>query len=121
MEINSRFNANQNNVSPSVRKSDEFVKQENTSENKRILETKQPIDLQPEKTPEQTKNALETFNKIFKPTHLEFQIHHDSGKYFVEIIDDKTKEVLKQIPSEEFLKMIAEAKENHGLIVDIRV
>lgn len=58
MEINSRFNANQNNVSPSVRKSDEFVKQENTSENKRILETKQPIDLQPEKTLEQTKMPL---------------------------------------------------------------
>jgi flagellar protein FlaG len=64
------------------------------------------------------KNALESFNKIFKPTHIEFKLHDDSGRCFAEIIDNDTKQVLKQIPSEEFLEMIAEAKAHHGLIID---
>ncbi|MFJ5716440.1 flagellar protein FlaG [Neobacillus sp. NPDC093127] len=119
MQINSTNNVNQRLTTQSAN-SRENITQETINEKKKTVETKQ-IGPQQELTPEQSKNALETFNKIFKPTHLEFQIHQDSGKYFVEIVDDKTKEVLKQIPSEEFLKMIAEAKENHGLIVDIRV
>lgn len=88
-------------------------------------EKKPPEDMQQAKpaevTQEQAKSALETFNKIFKPAHLEFHLHKESGKYFVQIVDDKTKEVLKQIPSEEFLRMVAEAKEQHGLVIDKRV
>jgi flagellar protein FlaG len=90
-----------------------------------MQQAKPPEDMQQAKpaevTQEQAKSALETFNKIFKPAHLEFHLHKESGKYFVQIVDDKTKEVLKQIPSEEFLRMVAEAKEQHGLVIDKRV
>ncbi|MFF2448108.1 flagellar protein FlaG [Neobacillus sp. NPDC058068] len=67
------------------------------------------------------KNALNDFNKVFKPSHLEFRLHEASGKYFVNIIDDGTQEVLKQIPSEDFLEMVAAAKEQQGIIIDKRV
>jgi flagellar protein FlaG len=70
---------------------------------------------------EKVKAALESFNEILKPTHLEFKMHDESGRYFVKIVDDKTQEVIKQIPSEEFLKMISETKNQLGLLVDKRV
>jgi flagellar protein FlaG len=70
---------------------------------------------------EKVKAALKSFNEILKPTHLEFQMHDEAGRYFVKIVDDKTQEVIKQIPSEEFLKMISETSDQLGLLVDKRV
>lgn len=70
---------------------------------------------------EKVKAALKSFNEILKPTHLEFQMHDEAGRYFVKIVDDKTQEVIKQIPSEEFLKMISETINQLGLLVDQRV
>jgi flagellar protein FlaG len=74
-----------------------------------------------EVTVEEIHKGVENFNKIFKPTHLEFQLHDASGKYFVHIVDDNTKNVIKQIPSEEFLEMVAAAKEQNGILIDKRV
>jgi flagellar protein FlaG len=91
-----------------------------TNEKKTIV-SKLQYDKSPELIAEKTKNALETFNKIFKPTHLDFQLHEESGKYFVKVIDDQTSDVLLQIPSKDFLDMVAEAKEQLGLIVDKRI
>jgi flagellar protein FlaG len=70
---------------------------------------------------EEIRKGVENFNKIFKPTHLEFQLHDASGRYFVHIVDDNTKNVIKQIPSEEFLEMVAAAKEQNGILIDKRV
>lgn len=103
-----------------------FSNQSNTSEYKKeiLKEHNSFIDSRnndPLNTEDKVKTALDSFNKIFKPTHLEFQIHRDAGRYFVQIIDDNTQEVIKQIPSEEFLKMVAETKEKLGLIIDIKI
>jgi flagellar protein FlaG len=70
---------------------------------------------------EKVKVALKSFNEILKPTHLEFQMHDEAGRYFVKIVDDKTQQVIKQIPSEEFLKMISETRDQLGILVDQRV
>jgi flagellar protein FlaG len=70
---------------------------------------------------EAIKKGVDNFNRIFKPTHLEFQMHDASGKYFVSIIDETTEKVIKQIPSEEFLEMVARAKEQSGIIIDERI
>jgi flagellar protein FlaG len=70
---------------------------------------------------EKVKAALKSFNEILKPTHLEFHMHDEAGRYFVKIVDDKTQQVIKQIPSEEFLKMISETGDQPGLLVDQRV
>jgi flagellar protein FlaG len=70
---------------------------------------------------EKVKAALKSFNEILKPTHLEFQMHDEAGRYFVKIVDDKTQQVIKQIPSEEFLKMISETRDQLGILVDQRV
>jgi flagellar protein FlaG len=65
--------------------------------------------------------VIKTYNEIFKPTYLKFIIHEKAGMYFVKIFDGKTKEVIKQIPSEEFLNMVADARVQLSLLLDKRV
>jgi flagellar protein FlaG len=95
----------------------------------------QPKDISPQKVPsadikvqelaiekvEKLKAALKSFNEILKPTHFEFQIHDESGRYFVKIVDDRTQEVIKQIPSEDFLQMVSETREQLGILMDQRI
>jgi flagellar protein FlaG len=93
------------------------TEQENTNDQKIAEEAK--LNLPKEEVNfEVIKKEVENFNRVFKPTHLEFQLHEASGKYFVHIIDDLKKEIIKQIPSEDFLEMVARSKDQNGLLVD---
>jgi flagellar protein FlaG len=104
----------------STRGRNENIPSEKTTDKKLIEETQQTGNQQVITT-EKMNNAVDHFNKVFKPTHLEFQLHENSGKYFVQIIDDMSKEVIKQIPSEDFLEMVAQFRAQQGLIIDERV
>jgi flagellar protein FlaG len=118
LQINPTSTYVQSNLSQSVKNKNET--KENIEEKNSGKEThhkNQNIEV----TVEEIQKGVENFNKIFKPTHLEFQLHNASGKYFVHIIDDNTKNVIKQIPSEEFLEMVAAAKEQNGILIDERV
>jgi flagellar protein FlaG len=94
---------------------------ESPIENKPAEEKQQQNIPRIEVSVEAIKKGVENFNKVFKPTHLEFQLHDASGKYFVNIIDDSNQTVVKQIPSDEFLEMVARAKEQNGFIIDERI
>jgi flagellar protein FlaG len=93
------------------------TEQENTNDKKVAEEAKLNVPKE-EVNIEVIKKEVENFNRVFKPTHLEFQLHEASGKYFVHIIDDLKKDIIKQIPSEDFLEMVARAKDQNGLLVD---
>ncbi|HBF77388.1 MAG TPA: flagellar biosynthesis protein FlaG, partial [Clostridiaceae bacterium] len=58
---------------------------------------------------EQLEKAVERANNVlFKNnTHLKFQIHDKTRDVMVEIIDDETGEVLKEIPPKKIIDMIA--------------
>ncbi|MBM4764124.1 flagellar protein FlaG [Bacillus sp. B15-48] len=86
-----------------------------------LEEVRQTNQIRLEVNVEEIHKAIDQFNKVFRPTYLNFQLHDDSGKYFVRIIDDKTQEVIRQIPSDDFLHMAAEARGQQGLIIDERV
>jgi flagellar protein FlaG len=118
LQINPTSTYVQSNLSQSVKNKNET--NENTVEKNlpgEMLQNHPRADI----SVEEIQKGIEKFNKIFKPTHLEFQLHEESGKYFVHIIDDTTKNVVRQIPSEEFLEMVAQAKEQNGIIIDERV
>lgn len=74
-------------------------------------------------TPDEAKKAVEGFNTLLKPTqsHLKFLYHEKIGDYYVQIIDDNTNEVLREIPPKKFLDMVAGIWEQIGLIVDEKV
>lgn len=68
------------------------------------------------------KSAVDFANKVlFKNnTHLKFQIHDKTKEVMVKIINDESGEVVKEIPPEKMLDMVAKLWEIAGIIVDER-
>jgi flagellar protein FlaG len=113
--------------SPSITSMQTSNVRENRQEQpQRNLEEKQ---YQSQQQPEQkvSKDFLEKtvqgLNEFLLPstTSLKFQLHDQSEEYYVQVIDDKTKEVIRQIPSKEFLDMYASMKDILGLVVDNKI
>ena len=75
-------------------------------------------DEQSEATNEQIKRAVEDLNKKMKHTSCEFGIHESTNRVMIKIVDNDTKEVIKEFPPEETLDMIAKVWEVAGLMVD---
>lgn len=75
-------------------------------------------DEQSEATNEQIKRAVEDLNKKMKHTSCEFGIHEATNRVTIKIVDNDTKEVIKEFPPEETLDMIAKVWEVVGLMVD---
>lgn len=54
-------------------------------------------------------------------TRLQFSIHEATKQIMVKIIDNSTDEVVKEIPPEKLLDMVANMIERAGLLVDRKV
>lgn len=67
--------------------------------------------------------AIKGVNEFLLPstTSLHFQMHEKLEEYYVQVIDDRTKEVIREIPSKEFLDMYAAMRDVLGLVVDEKV
>lgn len=72
---------------------------------------------------DQLKEVIKGVNEFLTPaeTSLKFTLHEDLQEYYVKIIDDKTKEVIREIPPKKLLDMYAAMKEYLGLIVDRKI
>jgi flagellar protein FlaG len=68
-------------------------------------------------------DMIESANQFFKltKTHLNFQFHNETNKYFVKIVNTDTNETLKEIPSKEFLDMVARLQKFAGIIIDEKI
>ncbi|MFL0197090.1 flagellar protein FlaG [Clostridium sp. WILCCON 0269] len=73
--------------------------------------------------PEDAKKAVDKLNKLMEdtPTHLEYEIHGKFNDVIVKVIDDKTKEVVKEIPSKKIVDMVDKLCELAGLFMDKKV
>ncbi|MFP4200510.1 MAG: flagellar protein FlaG [Bacillota bacterium] len=49
---------------------------------------------------------------------LAFEIHEDTQRYLVRVVDPKTDEIIREIPPEEFLDLVARIEQMVGLIID---
>lgn len=69
---------------------------------------------------EELEASVNKANKVlFKNnTHLQFRVHEATNEIMVKIIDDETGEVLKEIPPEKMLDMVAKLWEIAGIFVD---
>ncbi|MGR3765849.1 flagellar protein FlaG [Rossellomorea sp. NS-SX7] len=54
-------------------------------------------------------------------THLKFEFHDELQEYYVTIVDDRSKEVVKEIPAKKVLDMFAAMTEYVGLMVDKKI
>ena len=51
-------------------------------------------------------------------THFEFKIHEKTGEVIVKLVDNETKEVVKEIPSEKLVEIMSNLCELVGLCLD---
>jgi len=76
-------------------------------------------DVSAKPTDEQLKHVVKTANDLVSPFNdtLQFSIDKDTGTTVVKVIDTSTKEVIKQIPSEDMLALAKALDQLKGLLV----
>lgn len=74
-----------------------------------------------EQVNEQIRKAVEQMNKnMISHSEAVFGIHEETNRVTIKIIDQNTKEVIKEFPPEKTLDMIAKVWEMAGIMVDER-
>ena len=71
-----------------------------------------------EPTQEQIRKTVAEINKNAQGTEAVFGIHEATNRVTIKIVNKETKEVIKELPPEKTLDMIAKAWEIAGLLVD---
>jgi flagellar protein FlaG len=92
----------------------------NTKENdKTIVQNNEPKKV----SEEELIATIESANKKFEiyDKRLEFSIHEKTKEIVVKIIDTKTDEIIKEIPPEKILDMVAKLMELAGILVDEKI
>lgn len=69
-------------------------------------------------TNEQIRKAVEQINKNLSNSEAVFGIHEETNRVMIKIVDKTTKEVIKELPPEKTLDMIAKVWEMAGILVD---
>lgn len=71
----------------------------------------------------EAEKVTDSMNKFLESvdTQLRFKLHDELHEYYVTIIDSKTDEVIKEIPSKKLLDMHAEMKKFLGLLIDRKI
>lgn len=73
---------------------------------------------QREASSEQLKKAVSRINRKMVNTSCQFGIHDATNRVMIKLVDNETKEVIKEYPAEETLDIIAKAWELAGILVD---
>lgn len=67
---------------------------------------------------EQIRKAVEQLNKSMANSEAVFGIHEGTNRVTIKIVDKSTKEVIRELPPEKTLDMIARVWDMAGLLVD---
>lgn len=86
----------------------------NTEQSQQTLE--KPSKEQLEKAVKGINDFIETSN-----THIQFKLHEKLNEYYVTVVDNDTKEVVREIPSKKVLDVYAAMTEFIGLIIDKKI
>jgi flagellar protein FlaG len=69
-------------------------------------------------SPQQTRELVESVQNYLADlnTNLSFEIHEKTGELVVKVVDQNTREVIRQIPSEDLLKLRDKLEELRGVL-----
>lgn len=89
------------------------------NEPKKNEDPRQKVDL----NEDTLKDIVKGMNDFLNPTHtsLKFEFHEKLNEYYVTLVDDKTKEVVREIPPKKLLDFYAAMTEKIGLLVDRKI
>lgn len=73
--------------------------------------------------PKELQEQAEGMNKMLEAsyTDLKFNVHEDLDRIYVQVLERETEEVVREIPPEKFLDMVASMLEQVGILVDKKV
>ena len=77
-----------------------------------------PQQDQPSASAEAVKKAVEELNKKMANSVAQFGIHEETNHITIKIVDKESRKVIKELPPEKTLDMIAKVWEMAGLLVD---
>lgn len=77
-----------------------------------------PAKKMQEKNEKIRKSVEEINKKLMKNTECQFGIHEETNRITIKIVDKDTKEVVREVPPEKTLEMIAKVWEFAGLLID---
>jgi flagellar protein FlaG len=85
-----------------------------------VIEEKKGIQ---EISKEQLEEIVKGMNEFLQPSHtsLKFELHDELKEYYVQIIDERTDEIIREIPPKKLLDMYAAMMQFVGLIVDQKI
>jgi len=71
-------------------------------------------------TAQEIQRQVDQTNKLFDVnfTSVKFNVHEGTDRMMIQVVDKKTEEVVREIPSEEFLDMVSRMVDYMGLMVD---
>lgn len=71
---------------------------------------------------EELRKEIDGMNKWLQTTntHIKFTLHEELNEYYVQVINDQTQEVIREVPSKKMMDMVAKIHEMVGLLVDER-
>ncbi len=67
---------------------------------------------------EKVKKAIEKMNAQLPHSEAKFGIHEETNRVMIKLVDKETQEVIKEIPPEKTLDMIAKCMEIAGVLMD---
>lgn len=100
-----------------TRNADELTLNEQTE---KIIKSAQEEEKKKELSKNEAEHVVTGINEFLQPrfTNLHFQLHEQLDRYYVEVVDQETKEVVREIPAKELLDMHAKMTEFLGLFID---
>lgn len=101
----------------STPKSGEFTLESKKSPDEQLQHLEKDME---SSSPMELSCAVEQLNKLMLAynTEISFQVHEDSGEHLVRIINSLDKTVIREIPPERVLDMVAHLKKIVGIIID---
>lgn len=109
----SEINSSEDGTISEITKDTRNVKNVNDSDEKDADERNQR---QPSK--ETVQQAISDINKKLNNTECVFGVHEKTNRITIQIIDKESKKVIKEVPPEKTLDMIAKVWELAGILVD---
>jgi len=96
------------------------VVEKKTSELQLPTQHEHPTEKRADYSREELEKTVHTLNRWMQSnsTHLKFRLHDKLNEYYVEIVDDQTNEVIREIPSRKIMDVAAKMQEMIGLLVD---
>ncbi len=82
-----------------------------------------PTDKQNDQLKNEIISSVEAINNMMGsvPTRLSFQLHEESGRMMVRVIDPHGNKVIKEIPPKEWLDLLGRIKDMVGVFIDQRL